>query len=78
MILRGDPEQQADVLQKLVQSGIYSPNDALSLLDRPPCENGDVHMVNGAYVKLQDIGAAYASKHLVNNPAEGGDNDETK
>ena len=78
MILRGDPQQQADVLQKLVQAGIYSPNDALSLLDRPPCDNGDVHMVNGAYVKLQDIGAAYAAKHLGNNPAEGGDNDETK
>ncbi len=64
MILRGDPQQQADVLQKLVQSGIYSPNDALNLLDRPPCENGDVHMVNGSYVPLTDIGAAYAAAHI--------------
>ena len=78
MILRGDREQQANVLQKLVQAGIYSPNDALGLLDRPPCENGDVHMANGAYVPLADLGAAYAAKHLGNNPAEGGDNDETK
>lgn len=59
VILRGDPTQQADVLQKMVQSGIYSINDALSLLDKPPCENGDVHVINGSYVKLEDIGAAY-------------------
>ena len=65
VILRGDPTQQADVLQKMVQSGIYSVNDALSLLDRPPCENGDVHMVNGSYVKLEDIGKAYAEKGVL-------------
>jgi len=67
VILRGDPSQQADVLQKMVQAGIYSINDALNLLDRPPCNNGDVHMVNGSYVKLEEIGKAYAMK--------GGDND---
>lgn len=60
VILRGDPTQQADVIQKLVQSGIYSPNDALSLLDRPPTPGGDVHMINGAYVRLEDIGKAYS------------------
>ena len=59
VILRGDPMQQADVLQKLVQAGIYSVNDALALLDRPPCDNGDVHMVNGSYVRLENIGEAY-------------------
>lgn len=64
VILRGDPSQQADVIQKLVQAGIYSPNDALSLMDRPPCANGDVHMVNGAYVKLEDIGKAYQNKNV--------------
>lgn len=64
VILRGDPSQQADVIQKLVQAGIYSPNDALSLMDRPPCANGDVHMVNGAYVKLEDIGKAYQDKNV--------------
>ena len=58
-ILRGDPQQQADVIQKLVQTGVYSVNDALRLLDRPPCENGDVHMVNGSYVRLEEIGKAY-------------------
>lgn len=74
MILRGDPEQQANVLQKLVQAGIYSPNDALGLLDRPPCENGDVHMANGAYVPLKDLGLAYQAKQSTG----GGDNDEQK
>jgi hypothetical protein len=28
----------------------------------PPCANGDVHMVNGSYVKLEDIGLAYQQK----------------
>lgn len=64
VILRGDPSQQAEVIQKLVQAGIYSPNDALSLMDRPPCANGDVHMINGAYVKLEDIGKAYQNKNV--------------
>lgn len=61
-ILRGDPQQQADVIQRMLQSGVYSVNEARRLLDREPCENGDVHFVNGSYVKLQDIGKAYASK----------------
>jgi HK97 family phage portal protein len=59
-ILRGDPQQQADVLQKMAQSAIYSVNEARNKLDLPPCENGDVHMVNGSYVKLEEIGKAYA------------------
>lgn len=56
VILRGDPAQQADVLQKLVLSAIYSPNDARKALDNAPCANGDVHLVNSAYVPLQDVG----------------------
>jgi len=62
VILRGDPSQQADILQKMVQSAIYSPNEARAKLDSPPCAGGDVHMVNGSYVKLEDIGKAYAGK----------------
>lgn len=62
VILRGDPSQQADILQKMVQSAIYSPNEARAKLDSPPCEGGDVHMVNGSYVKLEDIGKAYMMK----------------
>ena len=62
VILRGDPSQQADILQKMVQSAIYSPNEARAKLDSPPCAGGDVHMVNGSYVKLEDIGKAYAGR----------------
>lgn len=58
-ILRGDPTQQADVLQKMVSSAIYSPNEARSKLDMPPTTGGDVHVVNGSYVKLEDVGRAY-------------------
>lgn len=59
VLLRGDPQQQADVIQKLVGTGIYSINESRRLLDREPCEGGDVRFVNGAFVKLQDIGKAY-------------------
>lgn len=61
-ILRGDPSQQSDVLQKMVSSAIYSPNEARTKLDMPPCTGGDVHIINGSYVKLEDIGIAYAGK----------------
>ena len=70
-ILRGDPTQQADVLQKMVTSAIYSPNEARSKLDMPPTTGGDVHIVNGSYVKLEDVGLAYIAR--VSQSAEGGD-----
>lgn len=71
-ILRGDPTQQADVLQKMVTSAIYSPNEARSKLDMPPTAGGDVHIVNGSYVKLEDVGLAYLQK-VANQSAEGGE-----
>lgn len=58
-ILRGDPASQADVLQKMVSTAIYSPNEARAKLDMQPCVNGDIHIVNGSYVPLQDVGLAY-------------------
>lgn len=62
VILRGDPSQQADILQKYVTSGIYSPNDARRLLDLPPVEGGDVHIINGSMVDVKDVGIAYRQK----------------
>lgn len=59
VILRGDPSQQADILQKCVASGIYSPNEARRLLDMPPVEGGDVHIINGSMVDVKDVGVAY-------------------
>ena len=59
VILRGDPSQQANIMQQLVTTAIYSPNEARDKLDMPPCDNGDIHTVNGSYVPLEDIGKAY-------------------
>lgn len=60
VLLRGDPQQQADVIQKLIGCGIYSVNECRRLLDRESCEEGDVRIINGSYMKLEDVGAAYA------------------
>ena len=62
VLLRNDPTAQADIIQKLIQSGVYSINEARSLLDREPCENGDRHLCNGSYVSLEDLGIAYRDK----------------
>lgn len=56
-ILRSDPDKQAEIIQKMVSTGIYSVDEARYLLDMPPCEGGDVHMIPGNYIKLQEIGA---------------------
>lgn len=59
VLLRGDITQQADVVQKLLSCGVYSVNEARRLLDREPCDGGEVRYCNGSYVKLEDIGKAY-------------------
>lgn len=58
-ILRGDLKSQAEAIQKYVTSGIYSVNEARNYIGMPRTENGDVIMVNGTYVPLEDIGKAY-------------------
>ena len=62
VLLRNDPTAQADIIQKLIQSGVYSIDEARSLVDREPCENGNKHLVNGSYVSLEDLGIAYRDK----------------
>ena len=59
VLLRGDISQQAEVVQKLLSCGVYSVNEARRLLDREPCDEGNVRYCNGSYVKLSDIGKAY-------------------
>lgn len=59
VILRGDPEQQSKALQTYVTSGIYTINEARRKAGLPPINNGDVILVNGSYVPLQDAGKAY-------------------
>lgn len=58
-ILRGDLKSQAEALQKYVSSGIYTPNEARAYAGMPKLDGGDVLMVNGTYVPIDDIGKAY-------------------
>lgn len=61
VILRGDISQQADIIQKMVASGVYSPNDARRFLDQPPIEGdaGNKYLINGSMVPIEQAGAAY-------------------
>ena len=61
VLLRGDVQQQADIIQKFVSCGVYSPNDARRFLDQPPIagEAGNKYLVNGNVVPLEFAGAAY-------------------
>ena len=63
-ILRGDVQQQAEIIQSLVNCGVYSPNDARRWLDQPPIEGdaGNQYLVNGSMVPIEQAGAAYAVK----------------
>lgn len=67
VLLRTNPETQADIIQKMIQNSVYSVNEARYLLDKEPCENGDTRIVNGSFVPLSKIGIAYAEN------IEGGD-----
>lgn len=60
-ILRGDVSEQADIIQRLVSCGVYSPNDARRWLDQPPIEGdaGNKYLVNGSMTPLEMAGAAY-------------------
>ena len=64
MILRGDPQQQAEIMQKLVSCGVYSPNDARRWLDQAPIDGdaGNQYLVNGSMVPIEKAGAAYDKK----------------
>lgn len=64
VILRGDIQQQADIIQRLVSSGVYSPNDARRWLDQPPIEGdaGNQYLVNGNMINIEDAGIAYKKR----------------
>lgn len=59
VILRGDPEQQSKTLQTYVTSGIYTINEARRKAGLPPVPDGDVILINGSYVPLENAGQAY-------------------
>ena len=68
VLLRGDVQQQADIIQKFVSCGVYSPNDARRFLDQPPIpgEAGNKYLVNGSMTPLEMAGAAYKKGGEIN------------
>lgn len=70
-ILRGDLKSQTESLSKLTTGSIYTINEARNYLGMPKIEGGDVIMVNGSYVDLENIGKAYESIS-----EEGGEDDD--
>lgn len=61
-ILRTDAAHQMDTIVKAVNNGVYTPNEARNLLDYKAKEGGDVLIVNGNYLPLTKVGAAYENK----------------
>ncbi|MDY6341758.1 MAG: phage portal protein, partial [Lachnospiraceae bacterium] len=59
VLLRANTETQMQSLTSAVQNGIYTPNEARHQLDLPSKDGGDVLIVNGNYVPLDNVGAAY-------------------
>lgn len=66
-ILRGDLKSQAEALNTYVTGSIYTTNEARAYLGLPAIDGGDAILVNGSYVGLDRLGAAYESTD------EGGD-----
>lgn len=59
VLLRPDAKTQMSTITAAIQNGIYTPNEGRHLLDLPGQEGGDVLIVNGNYVPLTEVGAAY-------------------
>lgn len=55
-LLRGDSQARADFLQKMVNTGVYTPNEARSYENKPPIEGGDRAIVNGTMQPLDRVG----------------------
>lgn len=61
-LLRGDYSSRVEGYCKLIQHGVMSINDVRELEDLNPVsdeEGGNLHIVNGNFMKLQQSGAAY-------------------
>jgi phage portal protein, HK97 family len=70
MILRGDPVQQAEMINKYVTGSVYTVNEGRRNAGLPPEPDGDVILANGSYVKLADVGNAYKGTQ---EPMKGGE-----
>lgn len=58
-LLRTDSASQMSNLVSAVGNGIYTPNEARDMLDRPFVEGGDTPMVNGTFIPLTMVGQQY-------------------
>lgn len=56
MILRGDPSQQAEILNKLVSGGIKRPNEARRMTNDPPDDYGGDLICNAGMQRMKDLG----------------------
>ena len=59
VLLRTDSSTQAEMLSKLVNNGIYTPNEARRKLDLNSVEHGDRLMMNGNYIPIEQVGEQY-------------------
>lgn len=59
VLLRADAQTQMQTITSGVQNGVYTPNEGRHLLDLPSVDGGDISIVNGNYVPLTEVGAAY-------------------
>ena len=59
VLLRTDSKTQMEILRSASDSGIYSKNEARRKLDMQDKEGGDELIVNGTFVPLKNVGAAY-------------------
>lgn len=55
-LLRGDSQARADFLQKMVNTGIYTPDEARSYENKASKPGGDQLIVNGTMQPLHGIG----------------------
>lgn len=67
--LRGDNASRSDYYQKMIQNGIYSPNECRELEDMPPIPGGDIHFASLNYVPLSRFEELSLNR---NQPAGGG------
>ena len=59
VLLRTDSKTQMESITSGIQNGVYKPNEGRHLLDMPSADGGDQLIVNGNYVPLTQVGAAY-------------------
>lgn len=59
VLLRADSQTQMQTITSAIQNGVYTPNEGRHLLDLPSQDGGDQLIVNGNYIPLTSVGAAY-------------------